>query len=107
MKRLVIDDVRIMNFDCTYARNSEEGIADLFEPWDEVWFDHDLGGDDTIYPVILYIMETAFYGRILPLGKVVIHTDNPVGRAMIEQQLGRYYKVVHVNAADYRWRGNS
>lgn len=92
-----------MNFDCTYARTSQEAIEAIRDdgPWDETWFDHDLGGDDTISPVVSWIMEAAFYGDPPPLGRCVIHTDNPVGRAMLKQQLSKHYDVVDVSAIDY------
>lgn len=101
--RLVIDDVRNFKFPAVYARSSLEALNILTpsSEWDEVWFDHDLGGDDTIYPVIHFIEECAFFGRVLPIKQVVIHTSNPVGRKMIDRALQPLYSVMHVDAAEY------
>lgn len=101
MKRLMIDDMRsfarTMSEDVAYARSSGAGIKAIRDdgPWDEVWFDHDLGGEDTIYPVVLWLLENAFYGQIAPIGECVIITANPVGRQMLEESLRKYWKVRH------------
>jgi beta-phosphoglucomutase-like phosphatase (HAD superfamily) len=105
MDTLVIDDVRNFKFPAEYARTSAEGLAalrrDPTKQWQEVWFDHDLGGDDTIYPVVHFIEECAFYGQPIPISLCVVHTANPVGRRMIEAALSRVYTVQHVDAAEY------
>lgn len=103
MKRLVIDDVRIMTFDCTYARTSKEAISVLESDWtwDEVWFDHDLGGDDTVIPVVSWLEEVIYYGHKPAFGKVVIHTSNPPGRALLDAVLSRHYPTYHVAGSDW------
>lgn len=113
MKRLVIDDVRVMNFDCTYARTSKEAISILESDWtwDEVWFDHDLGGEyghfdryDTVMPVITWFEENIFFGNKPAIDLVVIHTANPAGRKVIDAVLTRHYPVRHVDAMEYTTR---
>lgn len=55
-------------------------------------FDHDLGGDDTSRPVIKYLEEKAFFGK-LPDMELYIHSANPVGREYLEsaiQQICRW-----------------
>ena len=47
--------------------------------------DHDLGGDDTTRPVVLWCCENNFWP-----GKVVVHTANPVGREWLEGMIERY-----------------
>lgn len=101
MRRLVIDDLRIMRFPARYARTSAAAIEALADPagYDEVWFDHDLGGDDTTRPVALWLEEQAFHGRGVAIGRCVVHTDNPVGRDVLRDQLTRVCDDVVVVAA--------
>jgi hypothetical protein len=86
---LVIDDVRIMDFQCSYARNVEQAMFALFDithpfAYDEVWFDHDLGGDETIRPVVNKIHEAVYFGDDMAIiRKAIVHTSNPPGRDWI------------------------
>ena len=54
---LVIDDVRRFRFDCAYARTLAQARSLLEVPWDEVWFDHDLGRGEAVRPAVLWIAE--------------------------------------------------
>ena len=103
MRRLVIDDLRVMVFDAVYARTSAAAIDLLGRDgtFDEVWFDHDLGGDDTTRPVALWLLERAFYGRAVPIGRCIVHTDNAPGRDHLRAQLGSHYETLSVDAAVY------
>jgi len=56
---------------------------------DELWLDHDLGGDDTIRPFVLMIEEMFHEGHLPPIGKIMIHTSNPAGRKWMMQGLDR------------------
>lgn len=47
--------------------------------------DHDLGGDDTTRPVVLWMAENNFWPD-----KVYVHTANVVGREWIEGMVNRY-----------------
>lgn len=47
--------------------------------------DHDLGGDDTTRPVLLWMIEHNFW----PV-EIRIHTANPVGRIWLEGMIERY-----------------
>ena len=47
--------------------------------------DHDLGGDDTTRPVVLWMCENDFWPD-----KVVVHSANPVGREWLEGMIKRY-----------------
>ena len=83
MKILVIDDVRVMDFECEYARNSQEGAYKLAfnGPWDEVWFDHDLGGDDTTRSIVIGLESAAMMNMKIPkIGKCIVHTSNSSAR---------------------------
>lgn len=52
---------------------------------DTISLDHDLGGDDTTRPVVLWMCENNFW----PL-TVRVHTANPVGREWLEGMVNRY-----------------
>lgn len=99
---LVIDDVRVFNFEATYARNPQDAIIQIRDngPWEFCFWDHDLGSsldeNVTIYPVLMMVLEAAFYGSPFQLGKCFIHTDNPVGRDVL-RQLEKYYEVHHID----------
>jgi hypothetical protein len=47
--------------------------------------DHDLGGNDTTRPVMLWCCENEFWP-----GTVVVHSANPVGREWLEGMIERY-----------------
>lgn len=103
---LVIDDVRVFRFPATYARTPNEAINQIRDnsPWSYVYWDHDLGASHnetlTVYPVLMMVLETAYYGMPYDLGICYIHTDNPVGRDTL-RQLEKYYTVRHIDASDY------
>lgn len=48
--------------------------------------DHDLGGDDTTRPIILWLCENPTYWP----DQVHCHSANPVGREWIEKMIERY-----------------
>lgn len=112
---LVIDDVRNYPFDPDdvgyVARTAVEGFRLMeAEPgFDEIWLDFDLGSTtglpewsrsyDTAMPCALWLAEQAFFGVPYRVGKVVIHTANPVGREAMELLLRRFgYNVEVVEA---------
>lgn len=62
----------------------EDGM--LWIPREAVSFDHDLGGDDTTRPVVIWMIENDF-----KFDNYYVHSANPVGidwlRGMIERYL--------------------
>lgn len=62
------------------ARSSQEALS-LLEGLgrkriDHLWLDHDLGGEDTIRPVVDLMVRLASTGAALNVGQVHIHTAN-------------------------------
>jgi hypothetical protein len=57
---------------------------------DELWLDHDLGGDDTIMPVVTLMEEAAFSGRPFHIGTVFVHSANPIGADTVVRSLTRW-----------------
>lgn len=49
--------------------------------------DHDLGGEDTTRPIVLWMIENEFW----PV-EVRVHSANPVGREWLEGMIERYKK---------------
>ena len=97
---LVIDDLRSFPFHATYARTSAQGLValDAVDRLDELYLDHDLGGDDTIMLCVDYLMERAYFGNPLPIGRVTVHTSNPPGAETIMRSLSQYYRCRRVDA---------
>lgn len=90
--RLWIDDERPAPEGWKRAKTSVDAIVQLRlsivynRPFDEVSFDHDLGGDDTTRKVIMWMCEND-----IPWPPIVrVHTANPVGREWLEGMINRY-----------------
>ncbi|MFJ4185015.1 cyclic-phosphate processing receiver domain-containing protein [Kitasatospora sp. NPDC089509] len=100
---LGIDDLRPLPRATRIARTSREGIRLLEEHRDryidELWLDHDLGGEDDILPVVTLLEEAAFSGRPFRIGTVFVHSANPIGAARVVQALARWdYEVRRATA---------
>jgi hypothetical protein len=92
---IVIDDLRsfVDGRPVEVARTSAAGV-ELLERCrgrrvGELWLDHDLGGEDTIWPVVEVLERAAFDEHPFDIGVVYIHSANPPGAAEIGQALGR------------------
>ncbi|MGW1992866.1 cyclic-phosphate processing receiver domain-containing protein [Embleya sp. NPDC001921] len=102
---LGIDDLRPLPWATRIARTSAEGIRLLQEHRDrfvdELWLDHDLGGDDTILPVVTLMEEAAFHGRPFRIGTVFVHSANPIGAETVVRSLTRWnYRVRRATARE-------
>lgn len=76
------------------ADNEEHGLSALF-------FDHDLGEDDTTRRVASMMEERAFFSNPYPVDTIYVHTSNNVGRKWIDDALSRFYRVVMVDAGQF------
>lgn len=47
--------------------------------------DHDLGGEDTTRPIVLWMIEHNYWPK-----RIYVHTSNPVGREWLEGMINRY-----------------
>lgn len=76
------------------ARTSRAGIEALErhrgQRLDELWLDHDLGEDDTVWPVVEVLERAAFEERSFDIGVVYVHSANPAGAEKIMQALRRW-----------------
>ncbi|GAA4634528.1 hypothetical protein GCM10023196_076360 [Actinoallomurus vinaceus] len=95
---LGIDDLRALPRATQIARTSRDGILLLEEhrnhEIDELWLDHDLGGDDNIMPVVALLEEAAFDGHPFSIGMIFVHSANPSGAETIVRVLRRWgYRV--------------
>ncbi len=96
MRRILfVDDLRdfpLPDLNADIVRSSEAALEQLKsgKAYDEIWLDHDLGGDDTSMPIVYWLAERAFNGNPYPVEKVVVHTANPVGRKNIVSSLTRW-----------------
>ncbi|BBH69043.1 hypothetical protein ACTI_57280 [Actinoplanes sp. OR16] len=82
------------------ARTSAAGVQLLDQlrkrRVDELWLDHDLGGDDTIWPVVEVLERAAFEETPFDVGAIYVHSANPVGAGKVAQVLGRWGYPVRV-----------
>lgn len=89
--KIWVDDIRPAPDGWLWAATSRATIA-----WLEVWkgcdvvidimsLDHDLGGDDTTRPIVLWMCENDYW----PV-KTVVHSANPVGVEWLEGMIERY-----------------
>ncbi|MFB4316311.1 cyclic-phosphate processing receiver domain-containing protein [Actinomadura sp. 21ATH] len=100
---LAVDDVRELPRATRIARTSQEGVRLLEEhrarEIDELWLDHDLGGEDSIMPVVTLLERAAFDGRPFTIGTVYVHSANPIGAETVVRVLKRWsYNVRQVPA---------
>ncbi|MEU8964695.1 cyclic-phosphate processing receiver domain-containing protein [Streptomyces sp. NPDC048491] len=100
---LGIDDLRALPWATRIARTSREGVQLLHEHRDcfvdELWLDHDLGGDDSILPVVTVLEEAAFHSRPFRIGTVLVHSANPIGAETVVRSLSRWNYQVRRAAA--------
>ena len=91
---ILVDDLRsfVDGRDAEIARTSSAGVDVLTAAGsriDELWLDHDLGGDDTIWPVVEVLERAAF-----DVGLITVHSANPAEAAKMAQVLRRWgYRV--------------
>ena len=93
---ILVDDLRsfVDGRNAEVARTSAAGVQ-LFEryrdrPLDELWLDHDLGEDDTIWPVVEVLERAAFEDRPFDIGVINVHSANPAGATKMAQALQRW-----------------
>ncbi|MET7749788.1 cyclic-phosphate processing receiver domain-containing protein [Micromonospora sp. NPDC005367] len=93
---ILVDDLRSFadGRKAQVARTSAAGIEALEsrrgQRLDELWLDHDLGGDDTIWPVVEVLERAAFEEQPFDIGVVFVHSANPAGAARVMQALRRW-----------------
>ncbi|WP_229829996.1 cyclic-phosphate processing receiver domain-containing protein [Actinoplanes ianthinogenes] len=109
---VLIDDLRsfVDGRVAEVARTSADGVALLNRcrdrRLDELWLDHDLGEDDTIWPVVELLERAAFEDRPFDIGIIHIHSANPAGAGKMMQALQRWgYRVrVSTGSSDVGYR---
>jgi hypothetical protein len=111
IRALILDDIRspldpefLAAREVHLFRTAEEAMEtliyrDLKSPFNEIWLDYDLGGYNTADPVVDWLCEQAFIGHPYPVNKIMLHTDNPVGRDKMKLVLERY--GYHVWISDF------
>ncbi len=83
---LLVDDVRRFRDGraCRVARTSAEAVALLLDHRgrriDELWLDHDLLGNDNVWPVVHLLEDEALAGRAFDIGMVHVQASS-AGRA--------------------------
>ena len=98
---VLVDDVRGFRDErpALIARSSSEALT-LLEQLDDqridhLWLDHDLIGDDTIRPVVEWMVQRARAGSPLNVRQIHIHSSSVGGGHWMEVTLqGAGYRVV-------------
>lgn len=67
---------------------------------DELWLDHDLGGEDTTRDLVMMMCEDASEFTAWPVRKVYVHSANPIGREWLWGTLDLFYDAVQVHSAE-------
>lgn len=109
---LVIDDLRTLRLDgnpLVHVRDSVRALERLQlaarrgEVIEQLWLDHDLGGDDDIRPVVRWLEEQAALetGELPEIRAVFLHSSNPVGVAWMKAALRPWFRVQVVSARQY------
>ena len=91
MTKLWVDDLREPPDGWEWAKTSQDAINLLDYhsngvPVEEMSLDHDLGGEDTTRPIILWLCEEDW----LWWPEIRVHSANPVGREWLEGMIKRY-----------------
>jgi hypothetical protein len=106
MKRLIIDDIRVFDFEADYCRTVGD-FRDMYDDWDsrdtwpaydECWLDNDMGYnphtlelEEEVKILVNEIEEHAAEGMLLPIKAFVIHTSNYYAGAQMYEALHKYY----------------
>lgn len=85
--KLWVDDERPAPDGWALAKTSADALKVLggADPIEAISLDHDLGGEDTTRPVVLWLAEHGGWPA-----RVYVHTANPVGRQWLEGMVQRY-----------------
>lgn len=106
---VLIDDVRSFRDRraCAVARTSTDGIGLLSSlrtrGVDELWLDHDLAGDDDIWPVIRWLEEEATSDGGLSIGVIRIHASRSGPAHRMKVSLRRAGYLVERWSGELTW----
>lgn len=104
--KLIIDDERTLDVeDAVYARTFDEAYEMLHfpeQPFEEIWWDHDLGGERDAYDLASWLEGIAFHNtglfrEFFKGCKMFIHSQNPVGKGRLMMALEVQFDTTVVN----------
>lgn len=70
---------------CLWTVQGVENVTNRKDIIELMSLDHDLGGDDTTRPIVLWCCENEFWPK-----EVVVHSANYVGVELLEGMIERY-----------------
>lgn len=88
--KIWVDDLRPAPTGWVWSKTSRNAIDTLLLAGagavDALSLDHDLGGEDTTRPIVLWLCENPHYWPEV----VSVHTQNPVGEEWLRGMIERY-----------------
>ncbi len=86
--KLWVDDFRNPPDGTWWWAKTSAGAIRLLDrlPIATLSLDHDLGGQDTTRPIVLWMCESGRWPAT-----IAVHSANPVGRQWLEGMIDRYY----------------
>jgi hypothetical protein len=115
---VVVDDRRVFRnevltendvslLDVQYFRNTHDAVTGISalvldgSQISQLWLDHDLGGDDTTWPVVDLLVLTAYQQEPLLVENILIHSMNIGERDRIYNHLQYWYNTNVVDPKPY------
>ncbi len=110
IKHIVVDDLRSHRDDLDvedgwlFLRTGSDAM-EFFEKNPDLqlvslFWDHDLGADDTTRELALYFEERAYFNNPVNIEKMYVHTSNSSGRDWLYASLRKYPNVQKVHSDD-------
>ncbi len=108
---VLVDDVRSFRDGrpAQVARSSAEALVLLQRlvgvRIEHLWLDHDLGGDDTVWPVVHALEDAALAGRPWAVGMVHVHASGagPGHRVLVSMRRAGYPAVRSTDPQLWTW----
>ena len=96
---LVVDDERTLSIPgAIHVRNCADAKMRILASEESMtlFLDHDLGPEEDVRGLILWLVQSAIEGEDLNIDKIYVHSMNPVGAKWIVDSLVNYYDVYRI-----------
>ncbi len=108
---VLVDDVRSFRDGrpCRVARSSASAVELLVklrgQCIDELWLDHDLVGDDSVWPVVRLLEDAHLAGEPFDIGVIHVHASRPgaAHQVLVSVRRAGYEAVRSTNPRLWTW----